>query len=56
MTQVRKFTGDDPTVIAKTAQVNLDAADDPAISPRWPFDRALMEFVGDAYRRSLTAS
>ena len=54
MAQVRRFTGDDPAMIAKSAQVNVDALADPETAPNMPFDLALMQFVGEAYRSSRT--
>ncbi len=51
MAQVRKFTGEDPVVIAKSAKVNLDALADPETAPKMPFDLSLMQFVSEAYRR-----
>jgi DNA-binding transcriptional MerR regulator len=53
MAQVRRFTGDDPAIIAKSAQVNLDALADPATAAKMPFDLALMRFVSDAHRHAV---
>lgn len=50
MAQVRLFTGDDPAVYAKSAKVNLEALSDPSVAPKMPFDMALIQFVGEAYR------
>jgi DNA-binding transcriptional MerR regulator len=50
MAQVRLFTGDDPAVYAKSANVNMEALSDPAVAPKMPFDLSLMQFVGAAYK------
>ena len=55
MAQVRRFTGDDPAIIAKSAQANLELLSDPEAARKMPFDLALMQFVGEAYRRAQAA-
>ena len=52
MTQVKKFTGDDATVIAKSAQANIEVLSNPETARKMPFDLPLMQFVGEAYRRA----
>ena len=52
MTQVRKFTGDDPAMITKSAKVQLDALADPQTAPKMPYDLSLMQFVSEAYRHA----
>lgn len=52
MAQVKKFSGEDPAVIAKAAHVNMDALADPSTAPKMPFDLSLMQFVGEAYRNA----
>lgn len=52
MIQVRKFTGDDPAMIAKSAQANMEVLSNPGSAGKMPFDLPLMQFVGDAYRRA----
>jgi DNA-binding transcriptional MerR regulator len=52
MAQVKLFTGDDPSLIAKSASVNRDALSDPAVAPKMPFDLSLMQFVGQAYKHA----
>ena len=52
MTQVRKFTGDDPAMIAKSAQANIEVLSNPETAHKIPFDMPLMQFVGEAYKRS----
>ena len=52
MTQVRKFTGDDPAMIAKSAQANIEVLSKPATAHKMPFDLPLMQFVGEAYKRA----
>jgi DNA-binding transcriptional MerR regulator len=54
MDQVRKFAGDDPDTIAKTARVNMDALADPETARKMPFDLSLMQFVSEAYRHADT--
>lgn len=55
MAQVKKFTGDDPGMIAKAAQANMEVLADPQTARMMPFDLPLMRFVGDAYRRAQAA-
>lgn len=52
MTQVRKFTGDDPAMIAKSAQANMEVLSNPESARKMPFDLPLMQFVGEAYKRA----
>lgn len=52
MAQVAKFTGGDPGVTQKAAQVNMDALADPSTAPKMPFDLALMSFVSAAFRHA----
>lgn len=52
MIQVRKFTGDDPAMIAKSARANMEVLSNPGSAGKMPFDLPLMQFVGDAYRRA----
>ncbi len=52
MTQVRKFTGDDPAMIAKSAQANIEVLSNPETAHKMPFDLPLMQFVGEAYKRA----
>ena len=52
MAQVRRFTGDDPAIIAKSAQANMELLSHPEAARKMPFDLSLMRFVGEAYRRA----
>lgn len=52
MAQVKKFSGEDPAVIAKAAHVNMDALADPSTAPKMPFDLPLMQFVSEAFRNA----
>lgn len=52
MAQVRKVTGDDPEVIAKSARLNMDALSDPETASKLPFDLPLVQFVSEAFRRA----
>ena len=52
MAQVKKFTGDDPALIAKSAQANMEVLSNPETANKMPFDLPLMQFVGDAHRRA----
>ena len=52
MTQVRKFTGDDPAMIVKSYQANMEVLSNPETARKMPFDLPLMQFVGEAYRRA----
>ena len=55
MTQVRRFTGDDPAMIAKSAHANMELLANPEAARKLPFDVSLMQFVGEAYRRAQAA-
>ena len=52
MAQVKKFSGDNPAMATKAANVNLDALADASTAPKMPFDLSLMQFVGAAYRNA----
>ena len=52
MAQVKTFSGDNPAMATKAANVNLDALADPSTAPKMPFDLSLMQFVGEAYRNA----
>ena len=56
MTQVKKFTGDDATMIAKSAQANIEVLSNPETARKMPFDLPLMQFVGEAYRQAQTTT
>ena len=55
MAQVRRFTGDDPAMIAKSAHANMELLSNPEAARKLPFDISLMQFVGEAYRRAQAA-
>ena len=56
MAQVRKFTGDDPAMITKSAKVQMDALADPQTAPKMTYDLSLFQFVGEPNRKLLRHS
>ena len=56
MTQVYKFTGDNPAMIAKSAQANMEVLANPDAARKMPFDLSLMQFVGEAYKQAQSAA
>lgn len=52
MAQVRRFTGDDPAMVAKSSAANRELLSNPEAARKMPFDLSLMQFVGEAYKRA----